>query len=115
LKRFYPDYLIEILFLIFLIIEINVVLAFLLPPVIGREVDFTSPYQPRPEWYYLWLFMLLRYFYGPLAVLGGVILPLLFIGILLFVPWIDRYMGRIVASVLIVLLFLFFVLSVLLA
>ncbi len=115
MKRFYPDYLIEILFFVFVVIELTLALTLLMPPVIGREIDFISPYEPRPEWYYLWLFMLLRYFYGPLAVLGGVFLPFLFIAILIFIPWIDKYMGRIVASVLIVLLCLFFVLSIFLA
>jgi cytochrome b6-f complex subunit 4 len=111
LKRFYPDYLLEILFFVFLTVEIAIVLALLFPPSIGREIDFLSPYQPRPEWYYLWLFMLLRYFHGPWTVIGGLILPLIFMFIILFTPWIDRYMGRKTASVLIALLILFFIIS----
>lgn len=111
-KRFYPDYLIEILFFIFILIEITVILALLFPPSIGREIDFLSPYQPRPEWYYLWLFGLLRYFYGNLAVIGGVVIPLLAILILFAVPWIDRRLGRHVAYLLIGVLLFFFVLSV---
>lgn len=111
-KRFYPDYLIEILFFIFLVIEITVVLALLFPPAIGREIDFLSPYQPRPEWYYLWLFGLLRYFYGDLAVIGGVVIPFLAVFILFALPWIDRKFGTIISTLLIGILFFFFVLSV---
>lgn len=111
-KRFYPDYLIEILFFIFVVIEVNVILALIFPPVIGREIDFTFPYQPRPEWYYLWLFVLLRYFYGSLTFFGGVILPALIIMSLFLIPFIDRYLGRTVAAGIIMGLTVFFVISI---
>lgn len=111
-KRFYPDYLIEILFFVFLVIEITVVLALLFPPTIGREIDFIAPYQPRPEWYYLWLFGLLRYFYGNFAVIGGVVIPFLAIFLLFALPWIDRKFGRIISALVVAILLFFFVLSV---
>lgn len=111
-KRFYPDYLLEILFFAFIIIELNVVLALLFPPSIGRGINFISPYQPRPEWYYLWLFGLLRYFYGGLAVVGGVIIPFLAIVSLFLIPWIDKRLGRVSATIIIVILLLFFIGSV---
>ncbi|MCX7793395.1 MAG: hypothetical protein N2257_03175 [Thermodesulfovibrionales bacterium] len=111
-KRFYPDYLIEILFFVFVLIEITVILALLFPPSTGREIDFLSPYQPRPEWYYLWLFGLLRYFHGDLAVIGGVVIPFLAVFILFAVPWIDRRFGRLFTSLLIGILLCFFIISV---
>lgn len=111
-KRFYPDYLLEILFFVFIIIELDVVLALLFPPSIGREINFISPYQPRPEWYYLWLFGLLRYFYGGFAVVGGIIIPLLAIVSLFLIPWIDKRLGRVSATIIIVILLLFFAGSV---
>jgi hypothetical protein len=39
-KEFYPDYLIEILLVIFLIVELIATLALLYPPPIGRQIDF---------------------------------------------------------------------------
>lgn len=89
-KRFYPDYLIEIIFVSFIIIEAVLILALLYPPVIGRPIDFTAGFQPKPEWYFLWLYQLIRYFPGSTAFLGTVLIPLILIIILLLIPYIDR-------------------------
>ncbi len=89
-KRFYPDYLIEILLVVFLTLEVLVVLALLWPPGIGRMIDFTAPYQPKPEWYFLWLYQLIRYFPGRWIFVGTVVIPLLSIFLLFYIPWVDR-------------------------
>lgn len=47
-------------------------------------------YIPRPEWYFLFLFQLLKYFEGPLEVVGTVLLPGLATLALFAVPFIDR-------------------------
>jgi ubiquinol-cytochrome c reductase cytochrome b subunit len=49
-----------------------------------------TAYLPRPEWYFLFLFQLLKFFDGPLEVIGTVILPSLAILVLFLVPFIDR-------------------------
>ncbi len=49
-----------------------------------------TAYIPRPEWYYLFLFQLLKYFNGPMEVLGTVVLPGLAILALILIPFIDR-------------------------
>ncbi len=92
-KKFYPDYLIEILFFAILTFEVILLLSFIFPPVIGREIDFISPYQPRPEWYYLWLFWLLRFFSTDTVFIGGVIIPLICILFLICIPWLDKRIG----------------------
>ncbi len=89
-KRFYPDYLVEIALVIFLVIELVLILAMLYPKGIGRMIDFTAPFQPRPEWYFLWIYQLVRYFPGRWAFLGTVMIPLLWVLLLIFLPWIDR-------------------------
>lgn len=97
-KSFYPDYLIEILFVVFFIIEAVVILSLLYPPIIGRQIDFTAGFQPKPEWYFLWLYQLVRYFPGRTAFIGTIVIPLLFIVLLLLVPYLDRGRhGRIIA------------------
>ncbi len=53
-----------------------------------------TSYIPRPEWYFLFLFQMLKVFEGPLEVVGTVILPTLAILALLLTPFIDR--GRVV-------------------
>jgi ubiquinol-cytochrome c reductase cytochrome b subunit len=49
-----------------------------------------TAYVPRPEWYFLFLFQLLKFFEGPLEILGAVVLPSLAILTLVLVPFMDR-------------------------
>lgn len=49
-----------------------------------------TSYIPRPEWYFLFLFQFLKYFPGSLEVIAAVVLPTAFIGLLLFLPFIDK-------------------------
>jgi ubiquinol-cytochrome c reductase cytochrome b subunit len=47
-------------------------------------------YLVRPQWYFLFLFQFLKWFDGPLKVLGAVVLPALAILALIMIPLIDR-------------------------
>jgi ubiquinol-cytochrome c reductase cytochrome b subunit len=49
-----------------------------------------TAYLPRPEWYFLFLFQLLKFFDGPLEIIGTVILPSLAILALMLAPFLDR-------------------------
>jgi mono/diheme cytochrome c family protein len=49
-----------------------------------------STYIPRPEWYFLWLFQLLKYFPGEIEWVGTAIVPVLLVLALLLVPFYDR-------------------------
>ena len=51
-------------------------------------------YIPRPEWYFLSLFQLLKYFPGPLEPVATMVLPGLAIGFLTMLPFVDRGDGR---------------------
>ncbi len=51
-------------------------------------------YVPRPEWYFLWFFQLLKYFGGDLEVVGVVLVPAGLVVLLLAVPFIDRRRPR---------------------
>jgi ubiquinol-cytochrome c reductase cytochrome b subunit len=60
---------------------------------LDAPADPSSDYPARPEWYFLALFQLLKYFHGPLEIVGTVVLPTL-IGLYLFaLPLIDRKDG----------------------
>ena len=59
---------------------------------IANPADAT--YIPRPEWYFLSLFQLLKYFPGPLEPIGTLVLPGLVIGFLILLPFVDRGDGR---------------------
>lgn len=89
-KEFYPDYLIEISIVIFIAIELAVVLGLIYPQDIGRQINFSTPYQPLPEWYFLWLYQIVRYFPGRWAFIGTVLLPVIAVLLLVFIPYIDR-------------------------
>jgi ubiquinol-cytochrome c reductase cytochrome b subunit len=47
-------------------------------------------YIPRPEWYFLSLFQLLKYFPGPLEPVATMVIPGLVAGFLLLLPFLDR-------------------------
>ena len=49
-----------------------------------------AAYIPRPEWYFLSLFQLLKYFPGPLEPLATVVIPGIVVGGLLLLPFLDR-------------------------
>lgn len=53
-----------------------------------------NTYIPRPEWYFLFLFQMLKAFNGPLEALGTVVLPGAAVLVLILAPFIDR--GRMV-------------------
>jgi ubiquinol-cytochrome c reductase cytochrome b subunit len=49
-----------------------------------------TAYIPRPEWYFLFLFQMLKFFKGPMETFGSVVLPGLAVLALFLVPFIDR-------------------------
>jgi mono/diheme cytochrome c family protein len=58
---------------------------------LGAMADPTdTSYIPRPEWYFLFLFQVLKVFEGPLEVVGAVILPTIAMIGLFAIPFIDR-------------------------
>ncbi len=62
--------------------------------------ELFAPAQPasnfvaRPEWYFLFLFQLLKYFHGPLQIIATVIIPGAAATFLLLLPWIDKAESR---------------------
>jgi ubiquinol-cytochrome c reductase cytochrome b subunit len=66
-------------------------LSFFRPVSIGPVANPADPtYLPRPEWYYLPFFQWLKYWHGPLTVVGVVVIPLLAGLALLGLPFLDR-------------------------
>lgn len=49
-----------------------------------------ASYVPRPDWYFLSLFELLKYFPGPFEPLATMVIPGLAVGFLLALPFLDR-------------------------
>jgi quinol-cytochrome oxidoreductase complex cytochrome b subunit len=57
---------------------------------LDAPADPASDYPARPEWYFLSLFQLLKYFEGPLEVVGTILIPGLAAAYLLALPLLDR-------------------------
>lgn len=89
-KRFYPDYLFEVLLVVFLVFALTLILAMVFPKELGRRINLAAPFQPTPEWYFLWLFDLLRYFPGRSAFIAAVVIPVLSVTTLAMIPSLDR-------------------------
>jgi len=49
---------------------------------------------PKPEWYFMFLFQLLKYFSGPFIPIGTVVIPTLVVLLLLLLPFYDRNWAR---------------------
>ncbi len=88
--KFFPYYFFEIVLVAMFTIELVLVLAVLFPPAIGREIDFSAQFNPRPEWYFLYLYQLTKYFYGGWTFVGAVLLPGLAFSVLLLTPFLDK-------------------------
>jgi ubiquinol-cytochrome c reductase cytochrome b subunit len=56
--------------------------------------DPASNFIARPEWYFLFLFQLLKYFEGPLEIVGTVIIPGFAATFLAVLPFLDRSPSR---------------------
>jgi cytochrome b6-f complex subunit 4 len=89
-NKFFPYYFFEIVLVAMFTIEAVLVLAVLFPPPIGREIDFSAQFSPRPEWYFLFLYQLTKYFYGGWTFVGAVLLPGLAFSALLLTPFLDK-------------------------
>ena len=64
------------------------------PALEGPADPSDSSYIPRPEWYFLGLFQLLKYFPGKWEVVGAMIIPGAVAVFLALLPWIDRGPAR---------------------
>jgi quinol-cytochrome oxidoreductase complex cytochrome b subunit len=88
-KTFFPYYFFEVAVVALFVVEVVLLLAILFPPAIGREIDFSTQFSPRPEWYFLFLYQLTKYFPGRWTFVGAVLLPGLAFSVVLLAPFLD--------------------------
>ncbi len=90
-KPFYPGQVWKDTFAIFVAFAVLYGLAVAAHVPLEKLADPTDrTYIPRPDWYFLFLFQLLKFFEGPLEVVGAIILPTVAIVALLAIPFVDR-------------------------
>lgn len=91
-ETFYPSFLFkEIVVMMLIFILVAVILAVVFPVGLGDPADPTdNAFVPKPEWYFMSLYQLLKYFPGRLEVIATAVIPSGGIIALLLVPFIDR-------------------------
>lgn len=90
-KKFFPEQVYRDTVAVFVAFAILFAMAVMVNVPLERLADPSdTSYTPRPEWYFLFLFQTLKFFEGPLEVVGTVVLPTLAIVALLVAPFIDR-------------------------
>jgi len=92
---FFPDILFKDALVSLLILGALIALAYFFgAPLEARANPADTTYTPRPEWYFLFLFQLLKYFPGKLEVLGVIAIPTIVILTLFVLPFLDRSKER---------------------
>jgi ubiquinol-cytochrome c reductase cytochrome b subunit len=90
-KGFFPEQIFKDTVAVFVGFAILFTMAIAVRVPLEHMADPTdTAYIPRPEWYFLFLFQMLKVFKGPLEVVGTVVLPTLAILALILTPFIDR-------------------------
>jgi ubiquinol-cytochrome c reductase cytochrome b subunit len=94
-EKFYPkQLLIDALFALLLIV-ILALLAHFVPKALGPVANpADTSFIPRPEWYYRPIFQWLKYWEGPLAVIGILVAPTIIAVLLVGLPFYDRRRER---------------------
>ncbi len=93
--KFFPDIVYKDTIVAFAIFILLVGLAvFVGVPEEPPADPSDSNYVPRPEWYFLFLFEMLKFFPGKIEFLGTAVIPVLAVLLLLLMPFIDRSIKR---------------------
>ena len=89
---FYPSFLFkEIITMMVIFILVSIVLALFFPVGLVDPADPTDNlYVPKPEWYFMSLYQLLKVFPGRLEVIATAVVPAGGLVALLLLPFIDR-------------------------
>jgi quinol---cytochrome c reductase cytochrome c subunit, bacillus type len=93
--KFWPDIIYKDLVISVALFIILVILATWIGVAQEPKADPSdSAYIPRPEWYFLFLFQLLKYFPGALEWLGTTVIPIIAVLALFLLPFFDRNSKR---------------------
>jgi ubiquinol-cytochrome c reductase cytochrome b subunit len=94
-QRFYPRQVVMDTIVALFMILILGLLAHFSPTELGPKANpADTQYIPRPEWYYLPIFQWLKYWRGPYAIIGIIVIPAITASLLVLVPFIDRRLER---------------------
>ncbi len=88
--EFWPDQLARNALFSLAVVGVLAVLSVSRPAPLDAPADPTVNYLPRPDWYFLFLFQLLKYFEGKLVIVGTLLIPGLISLVLIALPLLDR-------------------------
>ena len=92
---FYPAHAVKDTIVIAVVFAALLTLAIAVRAPLDAVADPSdASYVPRPEWYFLSLFQLLKYFPGPFEPIATMVIPGLGVALLLLLPFIDRGADR---------------------
>ena len=87
---FFPDILFkDAIVSLIIFLGLIAVAYFIGAPLEERANPSDTTYTPKPEWYFLFIFQLLKYFPGELEVVAVVVIPTLAIILLFLLPFLD--------------------------
>lgn len=90
-RPFYPYQAARDVAAILAVVAVLLALAWRGMPPLERMADPTdATYVPRPEWYFLGLFQLLKVVPARLEIFGALVVPALVVLVLALLPWLDR-------------------------
>lgn len=94
-RPFYPFHAVKDLLACLAVFGVALGLAAGLGAPLEEVADPTdTAYLPRPEWYFLFLYELLKFFKGSAMIVGTVLLPLAGLALVLLLPLLDRSAER---------------------
>src|SRR3984885_7915570 len=90
-RKFFPEQVFKDTVGIAVAFIVLFIMALVAKVPLERLADPTdTAYIPRPEWYFLFLFQMLKFFKGPMEIVGSIVLPCVAVLTLFLIPFIDR-------------------------
>lgn len=90
-RAFFPWHVVKDTIMMAAVFASLVTFAALVPAPLDEVANpADASYVPRPEWYFLSLFQLLKYFPGPLEPVATMVIPGVVVGFLFLLPFLDR-------------------------
>ena len=94
-ETFYPRQILIDMTFVLVVMGVLGMLAHFVPVLLGPEADpANTRFIPRPEWYFLPMFQWLKYWKGWSTVIGAFIIPVILIGLVFLLPFVDRGLER---------------------
>ena len=94
-KPFYPSHALKDSLVVAAVFALLFTLILKFPPSLEAVADPSdASFIPRPEWYFLSLFQMLKYFPGPLEPVATMVIPGIIVGGLFALPFLDRSQHR---------------------